>query len=329
VIGGPPILITGAAGFIGHATAQRLLARGDQVIGVDNLDDHGDPALKAARLATLDGHAAFHFVKADVAEPEGMARLVHDHDVRRVVHLAAQAGVRHSITTPFACERSNVGGHLAVLEACRQAQTFEHLLYASSSAVYGDRPLGSAGFREDDPADTPVSLYAATKRAAELMSHSYAALHGLPQTGLRFFTVYGPWGRPDMAYFHFTRLTLAGEAIDIYGNGAMTRDFTYIDDVVTGIVGALDRAPARGEHRILNIGEGRPESLMTMIATLEAALGQTTRKRMQPMQPGDVTATWADIARLHRLTGYRPRVGLAEGLQRFVGWYRDFYGVAA
>jgi len=329
VTAGAPVLITGVAGFIGHATAQRLLARGDRVIGIDNLNAHYDPALKAARLATLDGHAAFQFVKTDITEPEDIARLVRDHAVRRVIHLAAHAGVRRSTAAPLPCERTNVAGHLAVLEACRQTPGFEHLLYASSSSVYGDRPLGAAGFREDDPADTPVSVYAATKRAAELISQSYAALHGLPQTGLRFFTVYGPWGRPDMAYFRFTRQIIAGEPLNIYGGGEMARDFTYIDDIVDGIVGALDRAPAAGEHRIFNIGEGRPEGLMTMIATLEAALGRTARTVMQPMQPGDVTTTRADITRLHRLTGYSPQVRLAEGLQRFVDWYRDFYGVAA
>lgn len=326
ILGTGPILVTGVAGFIGHATTQRLLARGESVIGIDNLNDYYDPALKAARLATLEGEPGFCFVKGDIAELDSVVRLVRKHGVRRVVHLAAQAGVRYSLEAPFAYERSNLAGHLAILEACRHTPDFEHLVYASSSSVYGDRPLDGAGFREDDPVDAPVSLYAATKRAGELISHSYASLYGFPQTGLRFFTVYGPWGRPDMAYYSFTRKILAGEPIEVYGEGRMARDFTYIDDIVDGIVGALDHAPQRGENRILNIGDSHPVGLMTMIETLEAALGRTAEKVMRPMQPGDVTATYADVAKLHQLTGYAPRVMLAEGLQRFVDWYRHFYG---
>jgi len=320
-----PVLLTGAAGFIGHATAHRLLARGESVIGIDNLNDYYDPALKQARLATLADQPGFRFVAGDIADPDAVASLVRAHGVRRVVHLAAQAGVRYSLENPFAYERSNLAGHLAVLEACRHAADFVHLVYASSSSVYGDRPLAGQGFREDDPVDAPVSLYAATKRSCELVSQSYARLYGFPQTGLRFFTVYGPWGRPDMAYFGFTRKILAGEPIEVYGEGRMARDFTYIDDIVDGIVGALDHVPAAGENRILNIGDSHPVGLMDMIATLESALGRTAEKIMRPMQPGDVTATYADVSRLHAITGYRPRVMLAEGLGRFIDWYRDFY----
>ena len=320
-----PVLVTGAAGFIGHATAHRLLARGESVIGIDNLNDYYDPALKQARLATFEGLGGFRFVRGDIADADAVASLVREHGVRRVVHLAAQAGVRYSIDNPFAYERSNLAGHLAVLEACRHAPDFAHLVYASSSSVYGDRPLTGQGFREDDPVDMPVSLYAATKRACELVSQSYARLYGFPQTGLRFFTVYGPWGRPDMAYFGFTRKILAGEPIEVYGEGRMARDFTYVDDIVDGIVGALDHVPPPGENRILNIGDSHPVGLMDMIATLESALGREAGKIMRPMQPGDVTATYADVSRLHALTGYQPRVMLTEGLGRFVAWYRDFY----
>jgi len=322
---GGPILVTGAAGFIGHATAHRLLARGETVIGIDSLNAYYDPALKQARLATFEGLDRFRFVHGDIADPDVVAGLLRAHGIGRVVHLAAQAGVRYSLENPFAYERSNLAGHLAVLEACRHAARFAHLVYASSSSVYGDRPLTGQGFREDDPVDMPVSLYAATKRSCELVSQSYARLYGFPQTGLRFFTVYGPWGRPDMAYFGFTRKILAGEPIEVYGEGRMARDFTYIDDIVDGIIGALDRPPPAGENRILNIGDSHPVGLMDMIATLESALGREARKIMRPMQPGDVTATYADVSKLHAITGYKPRVMLAEGLGRFVDWYRDFY----
>ncbi|MGW8136053.1 NAD-dependent epimerase/dehydratase family protein [Sphingomonas zeae] len=322
-----PILVTGVAGFIGHATTHRLLARGERVIGIDNLNDYYDPALKRARLAGLEGAEGFSFRTMDVADAAGIASLMRDHGVTHVVHLAAQAGVRHSIEQPFAYERSNVGGHLAVLEACRHQPGFVHLVYASSSSVYGDKPMGGQGFSEDEPSVSPVSLYAATKRACELMSQSYATLYRFPQTGLRFFTVYGPWGRPDMAYFSFTRKILGGEPIEIFGEGRMARDFTYIDDIVDGIVGALDHPPERDGHRILNIGDSQPVGLMDMIATLERALGREAIKIMKPMQPGDVTATYADVSKLNALTGYAPQVNIAEGLKRFVAWYRDYYRV--
>lgn len=320
-----PILVTGAAGFIGHATAQRLLARGETVIGVDILNDYYDPALKQARLANFAQTRGFTFHQLDIAEPDAVAAVMRRHGITRVVHLAAQAGVRHSIDQPFAYERSNLAGHLAILEACRHQPGFAHLVYASSSSIYGDKPMGGQGFREDEPAVSPVSLYAATKRAGELMSQSYATLYGFAQTGLRFFTAYGPWGRPDMAYFSFTRRILAGEPIEIFGEGRMARDFTYIDDIVDGILGVLDRPHANGEHRILNIGGSHPVGLMSMIATLETAIGREAVKIMKPMQPGDVTSTYADTSRLHAITGYRPQVALEEGLGRFVAWFRDYH----
>jgi UDP-glucuronate 4-epimerase len=320
-----PVLVTGAAGFIGHATAHRLLERGERVIGIDIVNDYYDPALKEARLATFEGQDAFRFHRMDIADAEGVARIVRDNRVRRIVHLAAQAGVRYSLENPFAYERSNLAGHLSLLEASRHAEGFEHLVYASSSSVYGDRPMGGSGFSEDEPAT--VSLYAATKRACELMSQSYASLYGFPQTGLRFFTVYGPWGRPDMAYFSFTQKIMRGEPIEVYGEGRMARDFTYVDDIVDGIIGALDHVPGQGEHRVLNIGDSRPVGLMTMIEALEAALGRKAGKIMRPMQPGDVTATYADISKLNALTGYHPKVMLEDGLERFARWYRDFYHV--
>ena len=324
-----PILVTGVAGFIGHATAHRLLDRGEQVIGVDIVNDYYDPALKHARLATFQNRAGFTFHRLDIAEAAAIAALVAGNGVRRVIHLAAQAGVRYSIENPFAYERSNLAGHLSILEACRHAPAFEHLVYASSSSVYGDRPIGGEGFSEDEQTVTPVSLYAATKRSCELMSQAYAGLYGFPQTGLRFFTVYGPWGRPDMAYFSFARKIMAGEPIEVYGEGKMARDFTYIDDIVDGILGSLDHAPAAGAHRVLNIGDSRPVGLMDMIAALEAALGRKAEKIMRPMQPGDVTATFADVSRLHALTGYHPQVMLEDGLQRFAAWFRETYPAAA
>ena len=321
---GAPVLVTGAAGFIGHATSHRLLDRGERVVGIDNLNAYYNPALKAARLATFEGRDDFSFRQMDVAYADTIARLVRDEAITRVVHLAAQAGVRYSIDNPFAYQHSNLAGHLSVLEACRHAPHFTHLVYASSSSVYGDRPMGGAGFTEDDPAVAPVSLYAATKRACELMSHSYASLYALPQTGLRFFTVYGPWGRPDMAYFAFAEKIMRGDPIEVYGEGRMARDFTYIDDIVDGILGALDHPPHGRQPRILNIGNTQPVGLMEMIETLEDALGRKAEKIMRPMQPGDVTATFADVTRLHTLTGYEPRVDLADGLQRFVKWYQTY-----
>lgn len=321
-----PVLVTGVAGFIGHAIAHRLLERGETVIGVDNVNDYYDVSLKESRLSTFKGLREFTFHRSDITDTNAMAALVRDNDVERVVHLAAQAGVRYSIENPFAYERSNLAGHLSIMEACRHAPgDFAHLVYASSSSVYGDKPMGGTGFSEDEPAANPVSLYAATKRACELMSQAYAKLYGFPQTGLRFFTVYGPWGRPDMAYFSFTQKILRGEAIEVFGEGKMARDFTYIDDIVDGILGALDNVPARGEHRVLNIGDSHPVGLMEMIETLEEAIGKKAEKVMRPMQAGDVTATYADVSRLHAISGYRPKVMLKEGLGKFAAWYRDYY----
>jgi UDP-glucuronate 4-epimerase len=302
-----------------------LLDRGESVIGVDNFNSYYDPALKDARATTLTARPGFRMERMDISDAPRMAALVRDNGIRRIVHLAAQAGVRYSLENPFAYEKSNLAGHLSVLEACRHAEGFTHLVYASSSSVYGDKPLGGEGFTEDEPAASPVSLYAATKRACELMSAAYANLYGFPQTGLRFFTVYGPWGRPDMAYFSFTQKIMAGKPIEVYGEGKMARDFTYIDDIVDGIIGALDNPPPARENRILNIGDSHPVGLMEMISTLEKALGKQAEKIMRPMQPGDVTATFADVSKLHALTGYRPRVMLEEGLQRFADWYRDYY----
>jgi len=318
-----PVIVTGAAGFIGMHVAERLLDRGETVVGVDVFNAYYDPRLKEARAARLEERDGFRMVRADIAEPEAMRALVADSGADRVVHLAAQAGVRYSIENPFAYERSNLAGHLSILEACRHAG-IQHLVYASSSSVYGDRPLDGQGFREDDPTVSPVSLYAATKRSCELLSQSYARLYGFPQSGLRFFTVYGPWGRPDMAYYSFTRKIVRGEPIEVYGEGRMARDFTYIDDIVDGVLGVLDRPPAQGAHEIYNIGDSQPVGLMEMIATLEAALGVTANKIMRPMQPGDVTATYADVSKLNALTGYRPKVALTQGLPRFVDWWRSF-----
>ena len=320
------VIVTGAAGFIGMHLAQRLLARGESVGGVDNFNDYYDPALKEARAAVLEAHPGFRMVRLDIADAEGFSAVVRQAGAARVVHLAAQAGVRYSLENPFAYERSNLAGHLSVLEACRHAPRCEHLVYASSSSVYGDRPLGGPGFSEDEPVDQPVSLYAATKRAGELISHTYSHLYGLPQSGLRFFTVYGPWGRPDMAYFSFTRKILAGEPIEVYGEGRMARDFTYIDDIVDGIVGVLDRPPPAGQNRLLNIGDSRPVGLIEMIEILERALGHKADKLFRPMQPGDVTSTFADISRLKALTGYAPAISLQQGLPRFIDWYREFHG---
>ena len=319
------LIVTGAAGFIGHAVSHRLLARGETVVGVDNFNDYYDPGLKAARAATFEGLTGFRMVRLDIADAAAIAALLKESGATRVVHLAAQAGVRYSLENPFAYERSNLAGHLSVMEACRHQPGFEHLVYASSSSVYGDKPMGGAGFSEDEPAAQPVSLYAATKRACELMSSAYAHLYGFPQTGLRFFTVYGPWGRPDMAYFSFTRKILAGEPIEVFGEGRMARDFTYIEDIVDGVIGVLDNPPPSHGHRVFNIGDSHPVGLMDMIATLETTLGKPAIKIMKPMQPGDVTSTYADVSKLNALTGYAPKVMLREGLGRFVTWYRASY----
>ena len=322
----PPVLITGVAGFIGNALALRFLQAGRRVVGLDNVNAYYDVALKEARLRRLEPFSGFSFARLDLADRDGIDALFGSHGFRTVVHLAAQAGVRYSIDNPFAYERSNLAGHLSLLEAARRCGV-RHMVYASSSSVYGDRPLDGGGFKETDPVDLPVSLYAATKRSGELMSTAYAKLYGFPLSGLRFFTVYGPWGRPDMAYYSFTQKILAGEPIEVFGEGRMARDFTFIDDIVDGVVGVLDHPPAAGGHEIYNIGDSDPVGLMEMISTLEAALGVEARKVMRPMQPGDVTATFADISKLKALTGYQPKVPLAQGLKAFVGWYRPYHGL--
>jgi UDP-glucuronate 4-epimerase len=321
------VLVTGCAGFVGMHTAARLLGRGDSVVGVDNLNHYYSPQLKRDRLAQLEGKPGFEFRLLDISNREGMERLFAEGGFDRVVHLAAQAGVRHSLTHPHAYVDSNLVGFVNVLEGCRHAAV-QHLVYASSSSVYGGNT--KMPFAEGDPVDHPVSLYAATKKANELMAYTYSHLYDLPATGLRFFTVYGPWGRPDMAYFSFTKAIIEDRTIDVYNEGRMQRDFTYVDDIVEGVVRVLDKAPpsqpGQPPHRVFNIGNHAPVPLMDFIACLERSLGVEARKRMLPMQPGDVPATYADVDALANWTGFRPSTPLAEGLERFVAWYRSYYG---
>lgn len=326
-----PVIVTGAAGFIGMHVAERLLDRGEAVIGVDVFNAYYDPALKDARAARLDGREGFTMIRMDIAEHEAFAALVKTSGAKRVIHLAAQAGVRYSIENPFAYERSNLAGHLSVLEACRHAGV-EHLVYASSSSVYGDRPLNGDGFRETDPANAPVSLYAATKRSCEMLSQSYAALYGFPQSGLRFFTVYGPWGRPDMAIFKFTRAIVEGNPIPLFNHGRLRRDFTYVADVAGAMARILDLVPkaAAGEAaraKIYNVGNNRPEELLHVVNLLETELGRTAKKELLPMQPGDMFETFADIDELTRDTGFTPRTSIEDGIRDFVAWYRQHYKV--
>ena len=322
------ILVTGAAGFIGMHVCERLLARGDEVLGIDNLNDYYDVRLKEARLARLTVLPGFRFAKLDLADRDGMARLFADEKFERVVHLGAQAGVRYSLQNPHAYADSNLVGFLNILEGCRQTGV-GHLVYASSSSVYGDSQ--KIPFAEDDNVDRPVSLYAATKKANELMAHAYSHLYGFPATGLRFFTVYGPWGRPDMAYFGFTKAILEGRSIDVYNHGQLQRDFTYIDDIVEGIVRLLDKPPAaeaippHARHRVFNIGNHQPVALLEFIQTIEQALGREAIKNFLPMQPGDVHATYADTAKLAEWVDFAPRTPLKEGIARFVDWYRDWH----
>lgn len=333
-----PILVTGAAGFIGHAVAQKLLDRGETVVGLDNLNSYYDVGLKEHRLSLLNGRSGFRFVRVDVADRTAMAELFAQHRFDRVVHLAAQAGVRYSLENPAAYIDSNVVGFGAILEGCR-AVSCRHLVFASSSSVYGANTL--VPFSERHAVDHPVSLYAATKKANELMAHTYAHLYGLPMTGLRFFTVYGPLGRPDMAYFSFTKQILAGEPIDVFNHGEMSRDFTYIDDIVDGVIAILDRpaqpdagfdaalpnpATSTAPYRLYNIGNNQPVALMKFIATLERAIGRQAEIRLKPMQPGDVRATHADLTALQEAISFTPSTPLIEGLARFVAWYRSYYG---
>jgi len=320
------ILVTGAAGFIGFHVARTLLDRGEGVIGIDNLNDYYDVSLKEARLAKLHEYRNFKFAKLDIADRDRIFDLVESHpDLRDVIHLAAQAGVRHSLQNPFCYIDANVMGTLVMLEAVRRVRGLRGMVYASSSSVYGANT--KQPFSVDDPVDHPVSLYGATKRSCELIAESYSRLYGLPLTGLRFFTVYGPWGRPDMAAYLFTRAILAGEPIQVFNEGRMARDFTYIDDIVAGIAAAADRPGAIGEHRIYNLGNHRPEQLLDFIGVLERLLGRMAIKRLLPMQLGDVPASYADIETARRDLGFEPQVTIETGLAAFVEWYRQYHGV--
>ena len=331
------ILVTGAAGFIGMHVTQRLLARGDSVVGLDNLNDYYDPRLKTDRLARLTPQPGFRFVQMDVADRAGMEKLFADEGFERVIHLAAQAGVRYSLVNPHAYVESNLIGFMNVLEGCRHGGV-QHLAYASSSSVYGGNTR--MPFSEHHNIDHPVSMYAATKKANELMAHTYSHLFGLPTTGLRFFTVYGPWGRPDMALFLFTKAILEDRPIDVFNHGRMVRDFTYIDDIADGVVRVLDRPatadaafdaadpdPARSNapYRVFNIGNSEPVELMAFIEAIEAAVGRPAKKNFLPMQSGDVPATFADVSELGRWTGFKPGTPVAEGVARFVAWYREYF----
>lgn len=315
------ILVTGAAGFIGAALSLRLLERGDEIIGVDNLNDYYDVNLKLARLARLTPFENFTFIQQDVANREEIERLFENGKVERVVHLAAQAGVRYSITNPHVYAESNLLGFLNILEGCRQ-NGIAHLIYASSSSVYGAN--AKLPFSTDDKVDNPVSLYAATKKANELMAHSYSHLYDFTTTGLRFFTVYGEWGRPDMSPFIFTRQIMAGKAIDLFNYGNHRRDFTYIDDIVEGITRIIDK-PAKSCYQIYNIGNSQPVELLTFVETLERKLGKTAIKNLLPMQAGDVQDTYADVSDLMRDYDYSPTTPLDLGIERFVSWYKSFY----
>ena len=335
-----PVLVTGAAGFIGAAVCEHLLGRGERVVGIDNLNSYYDPALKQARLDRLDGIAAsaWSFHRLDLADGEAMADLFAATKPRAVVHLAAQAGVRYSLENPAAYIQANLVGFGHVLEGCRH-HGVEHLVYASSSSVYGGNK--AMPFAEGQPVNHPVSLYAATKKANELMAHTYSHLYGLPATGLRFFTVYGPWGRPDMAPMLFAKAILAGEPIKVFNNGQMRRDFTYIDDIVTGVIACLDKpatadpafeaanpdpATSWAPHRMFNIGNAQPIELLHFIKVLEQALGRKAVQDFQPMQPGDVVATAADTSLLEAWVGFKPSTPIEVGVERFARWYRQFYG---
>ena len=339
--GQAPILVTGVAGFIGGAVAESLLARGDRVIGLDNLNAYYDPALKRARLERLQALAApgaFRFHQLDLVDAEALAALFAAERPTRVLHLAAQAGVRHSIDNPSLYIQSNLVGFATILEACRHGAV-DHLVYGSSSSIYGGNR--HMPFSEQDPVNHPVSLYAATKKANELMAHTYSHLYGLPATGLRFFTVYGPWGRPDMAPMLFAKAILAGEPIRVFNNGRMERDFTYINDIVEGVIRCLDKpatadpgfdplhpdpATAAAPHRLFNIGNAQPVPLLQFIDLLEQALGRPAIRDLQQMQPGDVPATAADTTALAAWVGFRPSTPIKEGIGRFAAWFRDFHG---
>jgi UDP-glucuronate 4-epimerase len=321
------ILVTGAAGFIGAAVTRALLARGDQVIGIDSLNTYYDPALKEARLKPLLKEQSFLFRKLDIADRDAILKLAEEFPgIDLILHLAAQAGVRYSLIDPYAYVTANLMGQAVMLELARRLKNLRHFVYASSSSVYGGNT--KMPFSVEDPVEKPNSLYAATKRADELFGHTYAHLYGIPSTGLRFFTVYGPWGRPDMAYFIFTKQILAGETIKVFNHGQMWRDFTYIDDIVSGVVRALDR-PAQGTppHLLYNLGNHRSEKLTDFIAAIERALGRDAKLSLEPMQPGDVESTYADIEASRRDLGFEPTTPIASVIPKFVVWYRDYYRV--
>jgi len=329
------ILITGLAGFVGHAVAKRLSGQGHEIVGIDNLNDYYEVSLKQARLFDLSDCSDIRFLELDLADGDGMAALFSAERFDQVIHLAAQAGVRYSLENPHVYADSNLIGHLNVLQGCRH-NSVQHLVYASSSSVYGMN--SKVPFSTSDAVDHPVSLYAATKKANELMSHTYSHLYRVPTTGLRFFTVYGPWGRPDMAPFKFTKALLEGKPIQVFNHGDMQRDFTYIDDIVEGVVRILDVVPepanntdapdaSTAPYAIYNIGNGSPVALMDFIGAIESATGCEAKCDFQPMQPGDVPRTWADTEALFQATGYRPKVGIEEGVKRFVDWYRGFYNI--
>lgn len=321
------ILLTGAAGFIGSHVALALLARGDSVVGIDNMNAYYDPTLKQARLNRILPHSAFTFIKEDIADTSAMREVFAAHTPDAVVHLAAQAGVRHSLTHPHDYITANITGHLNILEGCRATPGLRNLVYASSSSVYGGNT--KQPFSVQDSVDSPVSLYAATKKADELMSYCYSHLYKFPAIGLRFFTVYGPWGRPDMAAFLFTDAITRGQPINVFNNGEMKRDFTFIDDIVSGIIASLDRPPmpdAKGVRaRVYNLGNNRPENLLDYIGEIEKALGQTAIKNMLPLQPGDVPETSADITESQNDLGYQPTTPISVGIPKFIAWYKDYY----
>ncbi|GGA35115.1 NAD-dependent epimerase [Dyella nitratireducens] len=335
------VLVTGSAGFIGAALTERLLARGDQVYGIDNHNDYYDPALKEARLARFAGHSHYTHLRGDLADANAVNQVFHDFQPQRVVNLAAQAGVRYSLKNPHAYVQSNLVGFVNILEACRHHKV-EHLVYASSSSVYGaNRKLP---FAVEDAVDHPVSLYAASKKANELMAHTYSHLYDLPTTGLRFFTVYGPWGRPDMSPILFADRIVRGEPIDVFNHGNHSRDFTYVDDIVEGVIRTLDQiaqpdltydatqpnpGTSTAPYRLYNIGNDQPVPLMHFIELMERNLGRTVEKRLLPMQPGDVPDTWADVSALRRDVGYAPNTSIEEGVAKFVKWYREYHHIPA
>ncbi len=325
------ILVTGAAGFIGFSATLSLLQSGEHVVGVDNLNDYYDVALKEARLRELDNFEHFTFIEEDIANFEGMEKIWREHGpFKRVIQLAAQAGVRYSLKNPHSYVQSNLVGHLNILELCRHTEGFEHLVYASSSSVYGKNT--KLPYAVEDRVDQPVSLYAATKRGGELMSHSYSHLYDIPQTGLRFFTVYGPWGRPDMSPYIFTKAIIEGEKVPIFNNGDMMRDFTYIDDIISGVIAVFENPPKKESeddipYRVLNIGNNKAENLMDYVAAIEKAVGKKAELDLLPMQAGDVKETYADIDETTRLTGYKPTTSIDEGIPKYVAWFKDYYGV--